>query len=78
MLQWFVRINEFAEFTEFNDSSAPFRKNSNVPEIIPSNTTNQISPSWTQAVSLEFFTNSTMQEIQIANFVSNEVCNLKL
>ena len=27
MLQWFLR---FSEFTEFNESSAPFRENSNV------------------------------------------------
>ena len=30
MLQWFIRFPEFAEITEFNESSAPFRKNSNV------------------------------------------------
>ena len=28
MLQWFIRFHEFDELTEFNDSSAPFRKNS--------------------------------------------------
>ena len=28
MLQWFLR---FSEFPEFNESSAPFRENSNVP-----------------------------------------------
>ena len=27
MLQWFIRFNKFAECTEFNESSAPFRKN---------------------------------------------------
>ena len=31
MLQWFIRFPEFAEFTEFNKSSAPFMKNSIVP-----------------------------------------------
>ena len=30
MLQWFIRFPEFAEITEFNESSAPFSKNSNV------------------------------------------------
>ena len=29
MLQWFIRFPEFAEITEFNESYAPFRKNSN-------------------------------------------------
>ena len=29
MLQWFIK---FPEFFEFNQSSDPFRKNSNVPE----------------------------------------------
>ena len=28
MLQWFIRFPEFNEITEFNESSAPFRKNS--------------------------------------------------
>ena len=28
MLQWFIRFPEFAEFTEFKESSVPFRKNS--------------------------------------------------
>ena len=28
MLQWFIIFPEFAEFTEFNESSVPFRKNS--------------------------------------------------
>ena len=28
MLQWFI---SFSEFTEFSESSAPFRKNSNIP-----------------------------------------------
>ena len=28
MLHWFIRFPEFAEFTELNESSAPFRKNS--------------------------------------------------
>ena len=26
MLEWFIRFPEFAEFTEFNKNSAPFRK----------------------------------------------------
>ena len=29
MFQGFIRFPEFAKFTEFNESSAPFRKNSN-------------------------------------------------
>ena len=29
MLQWFIRFPEFAKFTEVNESSASFRKNSN-------------------------------------------------
>ena len=33
MLQWFIRFPEFAEFTEFNDSFVPFRKNSIVSPI---------------------------------------------
>ena len=28
MLQWFIKFPEFTEITEFNESSAPFRKNS--------------------------------------------------
>ena len=34
MLRWFIRFIEFAEITEFNESSAPFRKNSNVLWIV--------------------------------------------
>ena len=30
MLQWFIRFPEFAEINEFNESSAPIRKNFNV------------------------------------------------
>ena len=30
MLQWFIKFPKFAESTEFNESSAPFRKNSSV------------------------------------------------
>ena len=30
MLQWFIRFPEFAETTEFNDSSAQYKKDSNV------------------------------------------------
>ena len=33
MLHWFIRFQEFAEFTEFNISSVPFRKISNEPCI---------------------------------------------
>ena len=29
MPQWFLRFSEFPEFAEFNESSAPFRENSN-------------------------------------------------
>ena len=29
MLQWFVRFPKFTEITEFNESSVPFRKNTN-------------------------------------------------
>ena len=29
MLKWFIRFSEFAEFTVFNESSTPFKKNSN-------------------------------------------------
>ena len=28
MLQWFLRFSEFPEFTDFSESSAPFRENS--------------------------------------------------
>ena len=28
MLQWFIKFHEFAEITEFNESFAPYRKNS--------------------------------------------------
>ena len=28
MPQWFLRFSEFPEFTEFNESPAPFRENS--------------------------------------------------
>ena len=28
MPQWFLRFSEFPKFTEFNESSAPFRENS--------------------------------------------------
>ena len=28
MLQWFIRFPKFAEITEFNETFAPFRKNS--------------------------------------------------
>ena len=41
MLQWFIWFSEFTEITEFNESSAPFRKNSNkfrcvnVPNFYP-------------------------------------------
>ena len=28
MLQWFLIFSEFPDFTEFNESSAPFRENS--------------------------------------------------
>ena len=31
MLQWFIR---FPEFAEFNENSAPFRKNSNIGELV--------------------------------------------
>ena len=31
MPQWFLRFSEFPQFTEFNESSAPFRENSIVP-----------------------------------------------
>ena len=34
MLQWFITFPEFAEFTEFNESSALFRKNSDVDTYI--------------------------------------------
>ena len=27
MLQWFPRLSKFAEFTELNEGSAPFREN---------------------------------------------------
>ena len=30
MLQWFIGFPEFAEITEFNESSAPSRKISNI------------------------------------------------
>ena len=30
MLQWFIRSPQFAEFTEFTESSTAFKKNSNV------------------------------------------------
>ena len=31
MFQWFIR---FPEFTEFNDSSVPFMKNSNIADLV--------------------------------------------
>ena len=34
MLQWLIRFPEFVEFTEFNESSAPFRKNSNHTQTV--------------------------------------------
>ena len=34
MLQWFIKFPELAEFTEFNKSSAPFRKNSNIADLV--------------------------------------------
>ena len=37
MLQWFIRSHELAEFTEFNDSSAPFRNNSILCHRLPPN-----------------------------------------
>ena len=35
MLQWFIRFPEFTQFTEFNESSAPFRKNFIFHDKIP-------------------------------------------
>ena len=34
MFQWFIRFPEFSEITEFNESSASFRKNSTVFSFI--------------------------------------------
>ena len=32
MLKWFIRFPEFTESTDLNESSAPFRKSSNICE----------------------------------------------
>ena len=44
MLQWFISFPELAEFTEFNESSVPFRKISNVNAI---DTNDIIDTFWT-------------------------------
>ena len=59
MLQWFIRFLEFAQLSEFNESSVPFRKNSNTLGIhkrsTPSSTVMEKMPLLHPYVSLQLF-----------------------
>ena len=79
MLQWFI---SFSEFTEFSESSAPFRKNSN--SFLPLHSIILVTLKFHDT---GFHILSAVRECHITNFIfavplemnkADEICNLEI
>ena len=80
VLQWFIRFLKFAEITEFNESSTPFRKNSNdLRSAIPGDAPSMKIIKWTEIWSIiPNFNNNGSSNIKhfIVGFVRVIICHM--